>query len=64
MKTTLFCLKIGFLLSIISNSYYYGHHLLALIFRPIALKYAPSKLKQNYIRVNRKISLMTYSKYD
>ena len=56
MQNTFFCLEIGFLLCIISNSYYYGHHLLALIFRPIALQYAPPKLKQYYIRANRNLS--------
>ena len=38
----------GFLLCIICNSYYYVHHLLSLIFRPIALQYAPPKLKEDY----------------
>jgi hypothetical protein len=47
-------LKIGFLLLIISNSYYYGHHLLSLIFRPIALQYTPAKLKENYVRIKNR----------
>ena len=62
IQNTFFCLKIGFLLCIISNSYYYGHHLLALIFRPIALQYAPPKLKQYYIRANRNLSSFASSK--
>ena len=62
IQNTFFCLKTGFLLCIISNSYYYGHHLLALIFRPIALQYAPPKLKQYYIRANRNLSSFVSSK--
>ena len=44
-------LKIGFILCSISNSFYYGHYLLSLIFRPIALQYAPAQLKKYCIRV-------------
>lgn len=54
LSIILLTLKIGFILITISNSYYYGYHLLSLIFRPIALQYAPAKLKKNYILVNRK----------
>ena len=58
-----FYLKIGFLLSAISNSLYYGHHLLSLIFRPIALQYAPVKLKKFYIRPSWNLSPFTSFKY-
>jgi len=56
LKIVLLLLKIGFLLTIVSNSYYYGHHLLSLIFRPIAIQYTPAKLKKYYIRANKKLS--------
>ncbi len=56
LKAVFSLVYIGFLFFIISNSYYYGHHFLALIFRPIALQYSPVKLKENYIRANRNIS--------
>ena len=46
-------LKIGFILFTISNSFYYGRYLLSLIFRPIALQYAPAELKKYCIRVNK-----------
>ena len=46
----LILLKVGFLLLTISNSYYYGHHLLSLIFRPIALEYIPAPQKKYYKR--------------
>ena len=60
ISNSLLCLKMGFLLCIICNSYYYGHHLLSLIFRPIALQYAPPKLKEDYyIRANRNLSFLT-----
>ena len=49
-------LKIGFLLIIIGNSYYFGHYLLSLIFRPISIQYAPYELKNEYyIKANRKL---------
>lgn len=56
LKIVLILLKIGFILTIISNSYYYGHHLLSLIFRPIAIQYTPVKLKKYYIRANKRLS--------
>jgi hypothetical protein len=56
LKIVLILLKIGFLLTTISNSYYYGHHLLSLIFRPIAIQYTPAKLKKYYIRANKNLS--------
>ena len=56
LKLIIFLLKLGFLLTAISNSYYYGHHLLSLIFRPIAIQYTPAKLKKYYIRANKKLS--------
>ena len=60
ISNSLLSLKYGFLLCIVSNSYYYGHHLLSLIFRPIALQYAPPKLKNSfYIRANRNLSFFT-----
>ena len=49
-------LKIGFLLTTIGNSYYFGHYLLSMIFRPISIQYAPYELKNNcYIKANRKL---------
>ena len=59
-KSSLLYLKIGFILNVISNSYYYGHYMLSLIFRPIALEYAPAKLKQYCIRSKRNIPLCIY----
>ena len=59
LRTLLF-LKIGFLLCTISNSYYYGHHLLSLIFRPIALQYAPTKLKKFYIRATKNLASLDF----
>ena len=56
LEIVLILLKFGFLLTSISNSYYYGHHLLSLIFRPIAIHYTPAKLKKYYIRANKKLS--------
>ena len=56
LKLIIFLLKLGFLLTTISNSYYYGHHLLSLVFRPIAIQYTPAKLKKYYIRANKKMS--------
>ena len=55
LRLSLALLKSGFLCFIISNSFYYGHNCLALLFRPIALQYAPVKLKENYIRASRNI---------
>ena len=49
-------LKYGFLLTIIGNSYYFGHYLLSMIFRPISIQYAPYELKNEwYIKANRKL---------
>ena len=60
ISNSLLTLKMGFLLCIICNSYYYGHHLLSLIFRPIALQYAPPKLKEDYyIRATRNLSFFS-----
>ena len=56
----IFLLKFGFLLCVISNSYYYGHHLLSLIFRPISLQYAPVKLKRYYIIANKNMNIFFY----
>ena len=56
LKIVLLLLKFGFILTSITNSYYYGHHLLSLIFRPIAIQYTPAKLKKFYIRANKKLS--------
>lgn len=56
LKNTLMSLKIGFLLHIISNSFYYGHYLLSIIFRPIALQYSPANLKNFYIRAKKNLS--------
>lgn len=49
-------LRIGFFLIIVGNSYYLGHYLLSMIFRPISIQYAPYKLKnESYIKANRKL---------
>ena len=56
LKIASILLKFGFLLIAISNSYYYGHHLLSLVFRPIAIQYTPAKLKKYYIRANKRLS--------
>lgn len=51
-----FFLKIGFLLILVGNSYYFGHHFLSVIFRPISVQYAPYELKNNnYVKANRKL---------
>lgn len=52
----LLCFKIGCIILVFSNSYYYGHHLLSTIFRPISIQYAPAKLKKYYIKANRNLS--------
>jgi len=49
-------LTYGSFFFIVTNSFYYGHYVLALIFRPIALQYSPIKLKENYIRASRNLS--------
>ena len=56
LKIVVYLLKFGFLCFILSNSFYYGHYFLSLIFRPIALQYAPIKLKDNYVRASRNLS--------
>ena len=56
LKIALYLLKIGFAFFIMSNSFYYGHYFLSLIFRPIALQYAPIKLKENYVRSSKNLS--------
>ena len=56
LKISFFILKISFLLIIIGNSYYFGHYLLSMIFRPITIQYVPYELKnKNYIKANRKL---------
>ena len=56
LKLSIFFVKYGFLLLIIGNSYYFGHYLLSLIFRPIAIQYTPYYLKNDYyIKANRKL---------
>ena len=56
LKISFFILKYGFLLIVIGNSYYFGHYLLSMIFRPITIQYVPYELKnKNYIKANRKL---------
>ena len=56
LKISFFILKISFLLIIFGNSYYFGHYLLSMIFRPITIQYVPYELKnKNYIKANRKL---------
>ena len=56
LKRAFNILKIGFLLIIIGNSYYFGHYLLSMIFRPISIQYAPYELKnKSYIKANRRL---------
>ena len=61
LEKTLLTLKIGFLLCVLSNSYYYGHQILSLIFRPISIQYAPVKLKKFYIKANKNLASYIYS---
>lgn len=56
IKLELRLLTYGSFFFIVTNSFYYGHYVLALIFRPIALQYSPIKLKENYIRASRNLS--------
>lgn len=56
LKLSFIILKFGFLLIIIGNSYYYGHYVLSMIFRPISIEYAPYELKNhNYIKTKRNL---------
>ena len=56
LKISFRILKFGFLLIIIGNSYYYGHYLLSMIFRPISIQYSPYELKNNnYIKAKRNL---------
>jgi heme/copper-type cytochrome/quinol oxidase subunit 2 len=56
LKISFKILKFGFLLTIIGNSYYYGHYLLSMIFRPISIQYSPYELKNhNYIKAKRNL---------
>lgn len=56
LKFSFTILKIGFLLIIIGNSYYFGHHLLSMIFRPISIQYTPYELKNKlYVKANRRL---------
>ena len=56
LNISFFILKTGFLLIIIGNSYYFGHYLLSMIFRPISIQYAPYELKnKSYVKANRKL---------
>ena len=56
LNISLFILKNGFLLILIGNSYYFGHYLLSMIFRPISIQYAPYELKnKSYVKANRKL---------
>ena len=49
-------LKCGFLLIIIGNSYYFGHYLLSMIFRPVATQCKPFIAKnESYVKANRKL---------
>ena len=61
LEKTLSTLKIGFLLCVLSNSYYYGHQILSIIFRPISIQYAPVKLKKFYIKANKNLASYIYS---
>ena len=57
LKKAFILLKIGFLIIIIGNSYYFGHYLLSIIFRPISIQYTPYELKnKSYIKANKKLS--------
>ena len=49
--------KIGFFIFIVANAYYYGHYILAMIFRPIILQYCPAELRNsNYIKVKKNLT--------
>ena len=60
LENNFLTLKIGFLLSVLSNSYYYGHKILSNIFRPISLQYAPAKLKKFCIKANKNLAPYIY----
>lgn len=60
LENNFLTLKIGFLLSVLSNSYYYGHKMLSNIFRPISLQYAPAKLKKFCIKANKNLAPYIY----
>ena len=60
LTIVVYLLKFGFLCFILSNSFYYGHYFLSLIFRPIALQYAPIKLKDNYVRNSKNLSTYVF----
>lgn len=56
LKISFKILKLGYLLLIIGNSYYYGHYLLSMIFRPISIQYSPYELKNyKYIKAKRNL---------
>lgn len=56
LSTSFTFLRNGFLLIIIGNSYYFGHYLLSLIFRPISIQYTPYELKNKcYIKAKRNL---------
>ena len=46
--------KIGFFILIVGNSYYYGHYILAIIFRPISLEYCPAELRNSCYKKAKK----------
>ena len=49
-------LKIGFFPIVFGNSYYFGYYFLSMIYRPLALAYAPYELKNKYyIKARRKL---------
>lgn len=60
LENNFLTLKIGFLLSVLSNSYYFGHKMLSNIFRPISLQYAPAKLKKFCIKANKNLAPYIY----
>lgn len=48
LRIIYYLFKIGFFILIAGNAYYYGHYILAMIFRPIALEYCPGELRNSY----------------
>ena len=44
---------------IIGNSYYFGHYILSMILRPVAIQFAPYKLKNDcYVKANVRLKNM------
>ena len=59
LNISFFLLKISFLFILIGNSYYFGHYILSMILRPVAIQFAPYKLKNDcYVKANVRLKNM------